>query len=268
MIVGRRHTARTGRLLGASAGEPLRLPGEAPGIVLVHGFTGTTSEIRPLATALSKAGYAVQAPLLPGHGSTPDRLQDATFDDWRGAVARELDEARERHGKVVLVGFSLGSLLAMDLAADGPEGLVGLVVLGNALTLMAPVQAALGLVDRRGWRVPDWYLLKLWSSDMRDPAMRERVSCYDRDPLRAAMEVYRAGRRVEPRLGAITCPVLVAHGEKDRVCPPSNARRCASLLGARDVDVRLYAASAHVLAADLDRDAVARDVLAFVRRVA
>jgi carboxylesterase len=265
VIVGRRHTVRTGRLVGNADGAAMVVPGEAPCVLVIHGFTGTTCEIRPLAAALSDAGYAVHAPLLPGHGSTPDRLQDATWRDWRAAMAEELDAARHRYGKVVLCGFSLGSLLAMDLAADRPEGLAGLVVLGNAITLMPPVQAALSFVHRRGLRLPDWYLLKLWSSDLRDREARATIAAYDRDPLRAALEVYRAGRHVEERLAEIVCPVLIAHGAKDRVCPARNARYVADRVRSRQVTVRVYPRSAHLVAADLDRREVAADVLAFVR---
>ncbi len=267
MIVGRQHTERTGRVVGTDEGGPLRLEGRAPCVVCVHGFTGTTSEVRPLAEAIGRAGYAVHAPLLPGHGDRPDRLQDTTFRDWRSAVAQELEVARRRHGHVVLCGFSLGSLLVMDVARGRPEGLSGIMVLGNALTLARPLSAAFGFVDRRGWSVPDWYLLKLWPPDMRDRGARRRLAAYDRDPLRAALEVYRAGRRVEERLAEITCPVFVAHGAKDRVCPARNAERLRMRVGSRRVTLRIYERSGHLIAADVERDELAADALDFLRDI-
>src|SRR5205085_1019072 len=111
---------------------------------------------------------------------------------------------------------------------------------GNALTLSPPVSAALGLIDRRGWRLPDWYLLKLWSADVRDPVQQKRISGYDRDPLRAALEVYRGGTRARSRLGLVECPTLILHGARDRVCPSSNVALAAAALGSRDVRTRIY----------------------------
>lgn len=268
MIVGRRHTERFGCLVGTDSGAPFLQAGRAPCVVAFHGFTGTTSEIRPLLDRLADRGYAVHAPLLPGHGSTPAHLQQATFAAWVAAMKRELVAAQNHYGRVVLCGFSLGSLVALELAADNPGGLVGLVLLGNAVRLTAPIHAALGFVDRSNWTLPDWYLLKLWSSDVRDPEQKKRIASYDRDPLRAALEVYRAGRRVEPRLSLVTPPTLIVHGGRDRVCPPSNVRLVAERLGTTDVETRIYPESAHLVAADVDRHFVSEHVACFVDRVA
>jgi carboxylesterase len=268
LIVGRAHTERYGKSVGTDDGAAFVKAGRAPCVVAFHGFTGTTSELRPTLDELALRGFAVRAPLLPGHGSHPSELQDVTFDLLVAEMERELHAARDEHGHVVLAGFSLGSLVAMELAARRPAGLCGLVLLGNALALTPPVNAALGFVDRRGWKLPDWYLLKLWSSDVRDPAQRKRVKAYDRDPLRAALEVYRAGVRVRERLGLVECPTLVLHGARDRVCPASNVTLVSEALGTRNVRTRIYAKSGHLIAADHDRLEVADTVASFVDSVA
>lgn len=267
MIVSRRHTERSGRLVGTDEARPIARAGKGPCFVAFHGFTGTTSEIRPLAEAVADRGFAVHAPLLPGHGSKPHELQDTTFDHWVEAMAEEVLRAQREHGRFVLCGFSLGSLVAMEIASRRPEGLVGLVLLGNAISLAPPLRAALGFVHRRGWRLPDWYVLKLWASDIRDPEMKKRIASYDRDPLRAALEVYKGGRRVEEKLRAIDVPALVLHGAKDRVCPPGNVRAVAAALGSKDVTTRVFPRSGHLVAADHDRDEVAAEVLRFVERL-
>lgn len=267
MIVSRSHSERTGRLVGTGDARPIARSGNDPCFVAFHGFTGTTSEIRPLVEAVADRGYAVRAPLLPGHGSKPHELQDATFDDFVVAMGDEVLRAQQEHGRFVLCGFSLGSLVAMEIASRRPEGLVGLVLLGNAIALAPPLDAALGFVHRRGWELPDWYLLKLWSSDVRDPEMRKRIVSYDRDPLRAALEVYEAGRRVTDKLRAIDVPTLVLHGAKDRVCPPGNARAVARALGSKDVTTRVFPKSGHLVAADHERGEVAAEVLRFVERL-
>jgi carboxylesterase len=263
MIVGRSHTERKGRLVGTDDGAVIDRPGKSPRFLAFHGFTGTTSEIRPLVDAIAAKGYAVRAPLLAGHGSTACDLQETTFDRWVDAASSEIDGE-----PFVLCGFSLGSLVALELASRRPAGLRGLVLLGNALCLTTPVSGVLGFVDKRGWQLPDWYLLKLWASDIRDPEMKKRVVAYDRDPLRAALEVYRGGRRVESKLASIVCPTLILHGAKDRVCPSANAKLVASKLGAIDVTTRIFPKSGHLVAADMEREDVAGEVIRFVERIA
>ncbi len=268
MIVGSSHTRQNGKIVGTGDGSPFVRDGRAPCVVAFHGFTGTTAEIRPLLDVLVERGLAVHAPLLTGHGSHPSKLQDVTFDELVEEMATELETARKKHGHVVIAGFSLGSLVAMELAARRPQGLLGLVLLGNALTLTPPVSATLGFVDRRGWKLPDWYLLKLWSADVRDPEQKKKITSYDRDPLRAALEVYRAGVRVRERLGLVECPSLILHGGRDRVCPPSNVERVAEALGTSEVRTRIYARSGHLIAADHDRAEVASTVASFVEALA
>jgi len=242
--------------------------GRAPCVVALHGFGGTAAELRPLLDAIAQAGFALDAALLPGHGTRVEELQEATFAGWLEAARDRARAALRRHGRVVLLGFSLGSLLAMELASERPEGLAGLVVLGSALTLRFPTGAALALCERLGRPAPDVYLLKPRAGDLVDPAAMHTLVTYDRHPLRSALEVYRAGARVRALVGRIACPTLILHGRRDAVCSWRNAAWLAERIGAEDVSVRVFERSAHVLACDGERDAVAGEVTAFVERLA
>jgi esterase/lipase len=62
--------------------------------------------------------------------------------------------------------------------------------------------------------------------------------------------------------------LTVGHGKKDLVCRPRGSKLLAEKVGSKDVTLRFYAKSAHVIAADVEREEVARDVVAFVARVA
>ena len=264
-IVGRARTLATQRMLGSGPRE-IFAAGRSPCVVAFHGFTGTAAELRPVLTAVASAGYAVDAALMPGHGTGAEQLQDRTFDEWVGAARERVREAIAVHGQVVLLGFSLGSLVAMQIASERPEGLVGLVVLGNALTLTAGSRWPLGLWARTGWAMPDIYLVKPRPGDLIDDTHADQLVTYDRHPLRAALEVYRAGPRVQERVVYIDCPTLVLHGRRDGVCPWSNAPWLASHIGTREVDVKVYERSAHVVAWDGEREAVASEVVSFLAR--
>jgi len=267
MIVGRRHDRPFGKLRGSDDGSRIERDGRGPCLLAFHGFTGTTSEIRPVVDAVHARGYAVRAPLMPGHGETPHRLQDATLTHWTDAMQRELDDAIAKHQHVVLCGFSLGSLVAMELAARRPKGLLGLVLLGNALTLAPYVSGPLGFWHRRGWKLGDWYFLKLWSADLHDREQREKIAAYDRDPLRAAMEVYRAGLHCKDRLAHIDVPTLVIHGGRDKVCPVANVESVRKRLGAPEIRTKIFPKSAHMVAADIDRAEVSACVASYVEEM-
>jgi carboxylesterase len=244
--------------------------GAAPAVVAFHGFGGTVAEIRPVLDAVVRAGYAVDAALLPGHGTRVEALQDLTFDDWLEDARARTKAAVALHGRAIVLGFSLGSLLALEIASEGLPGVAGVVVLGNALTLAAHSSVPLAIADRLGVAMPDAYLVKPRSGDLVDASAMGELLSYDRHPLRSSLEVYRAGPRVKGVVGRIACPALVLHGRSDHVCPWRNATWLADRLregACPDVSLRLFERSAHVLACDGERDAVASEVVAFVRRL-
>jgi carboxylesterase len=105
------------------------------------------------------------------------------------------------------------------------------------------------------------------AADLVDQAAQDSVLTYDRHPLRAALEVYRGGARVREVVGRIACPTLILHGRRDLVCSWRNATWLAARIASRDVTVRVFEKSAHVLACDGERDEVAREVAAFLARL-
>jgi carboxylesterase len=256
-------------------GEPeFFATGRPPCVVAFHGFGGSAAELRPMLDRVAEAGYAVDAAVLPGHGGRVEALQDVTFDDWMTAARARVRSAAERYGRVIVVGFSLGSLIAMHLASEREDGaggnadsLAGLAVLGNAVRLRLHSSLPLGLFDRMGWSMPDVFLLKPRAGDLAERSALPRLFAYDRHPMRSALEVYRAGARTRAIAPHITCPTLVLHGRRDLVCRWTNGPWVADAVRARDVSLRIYEKSAHVLACDAERDAVAQEVLAFVKRM-
>ena len=71
------------------------------GVLLLHGFTGSPASLRPWANHLAGHGYAVEVPLLPGHGTrwqdcnlVTEEDRDAVARGWRlaGRVSRKWDE--------------------------------------------------------------------------------------------------------------------------------------------------------------------------------
>jgi carboxylesterase len=267
MIHSRRRTLLTQKLRNAEAPHEFRAEGRAPAVLGFHGFTGTASELRPLVDRIAAEGYAVHVPLMPGHGARADVLQDTTFDAWAAAMRAHAESFAAQHGKIVMLAFSMGTLVAMHIAAEKPPWLAGLVVMGNALELHPYASLPFSIVDRFGFTVPDWYFVKVRHADMSDREAAKKITAYDRHPLRAAFEVYRAGRRVREEVARIACPTLVLHGARDLVCRPRAAKWLASNIGAKDVTLSFFAKSGHVIAADLERDHVAREVLAFIARI-
>jgi len=93
------------------AGVPLGV------VVLLHGLTDSPYSVRHIAELYRAHGWLALAIRLPGHGSVPAGLTEATTDQWRAATRLAVREARRRVGSgkpLHIVGYSNGAALALD----------------------------------------------------------------------------------------------------------------------------------------------------------
>ncbi len=237
--------------------EPVDLPGGPVGVLLCHGFTGTTQSLRPWAEHLGAAGLSVVAPRLPGHGTRWQDMNATGFDDWYAEVERAFDGLRERCPTVFAMGLSMGGTLALRLAELRADQVAGLVV----------VNASLG-TDRRDARLAPLLSRVVPSfpgiaSDIKKPGVTELA--YDRVPLRAFASLQAAWPVVARDLSRISCPVLVYRSRTDHVVPPVSGRTLLAGLAGGTVEEHVLEDSYHVATLDHDAPTIFEGSLAFVR---
>src|SRR5262245_34611033 len=92
--------------------------GRRVGLLLSHGLTGNPTSMVPWGAYLAERGYAVEVPLLPGHGTTWEDANNTTWADWYGVISRTFDKLRAEVDTVVVGGLSMGGALVLRLAAD------------------------------------------------------------------------------------------------------------------------------------------------------
>src|SRR5262245_36804244 len=84
-------------------------PDGASAMLLLHGGGDTPQTLRYLADALSERGFAISAPLLPGHGRTLREFAKVSAEELIGAAIDHYTELRRRHDRVGLIGVSMGA---------------------------------------------------------------------------------------------------------------------------------------------------------------
>jgi carboxylesterase len=97
------------------------------GAYLLHGFTGTPGEMRPLGSALREQGIDAHGILLPGMGAHLERLNSMTADTWLQAADEGWQAHREHYARSILIGYSMGGSLALHLASRRPPDLLILI---------------------------------------------------------------------------------------------------------------------------------------------
>jgi alpha-beta hydrolase superfamily lysophospholipase len=237
-------------------------------VVVAHGYGEHVDRYEHVAQALRARGAEVIGPDHLGHGrSAGDRAvvadMERIVEDLRAVV--ELAGARAPGSPVVLLGHSMGGLLAIRYAQRFGEELAGLVITGPAVGL-GPV-------------ISDWLEGKI-PDDPIDPAVLSRDpsvgAAYAEDPLvyhggwkRPTLDAFRRADEAiaaGPGFGAL--PVLYVHGAADQLVPVDLARPAVQRLGGEDVTERVIDDARHEVFNELDQDETIGLVADFVERVA
>lgn len=184
-----------------------------PGALVLHGLTGSTQSVAGVAGALAAAGFEVEAPMLPGHGTSPEDLARCGWEDWTAAA----EEAVGRLAvPVVVVGLSMGGALAAGVCARHRE-VRGLAVVNPLVD--PPAQSFLDTLE--AFLDAGETFLPGIGSDIADPAATEVA--YDRLPVAALLSMSRGLHELRPCLGDIGCPVLVLTSRHDHVVPTASS---------------------------------------------
>jgi carboxylesterase len=238
--------------------EPWSAPGGPHGALVLHGFTGNPQSLRGLAEALHAAGYAVELPLLPGHGTTVDDLLDTGWADWSAAAESAYRALAATVDKVVVAGLSMGGSLTLWLATRHPE-IAGIVCVNPAVEVGAEmVDGIRQMLDGGVDRIP------AIGGDVADPAAREKA--YDATPLRPLLSLADAAAEMVDDLAKVACPVLLMTSPQDHVVDPHNSDIAAERVSGPVERVTLER-SYHVATLDYDKDLIFERAVEFAGRV-
>lgn len=235
--------------------EPIDLPGGPVGVLLSHGFTGTTQSMRPWAEHLHAAGLTVVAPRLPGHGTTMKEMNTTRWPDWYGAVETAFDDLRSRCTTVFAMGLSMGGTLVLRLAEQRPDQVSGIVLVNAALATERKDVKLLPILSKLIATFPGV------ANDIKKEGMTELA--YPKVPLKAANSLQQLLPLVRRDLGKITCPVLVYRSSIDHVVEPISGRELVK--GCVHAEERVLENSYHVATLDNDAPEIFEGSLEFVR---
>lgn len=208
--------------------------GATAAVLLIHGFSATPWEVRPLAADLAERGFASLAVRLPGHGTTPEDLAGRRWEEWLETVIHGFDLLAAHFPRVYGAGLSTGSLLLLALARQRhPAG---------AILLSPYLRLRHRLAPFVGWLCH----LKLYQH--RQLTGEDALHYYARRPLAGVYQINRLLHEIKPLLGRIDLPVLAIHGEGDRTIDIDSGRRLVDRLGSSlKVYERLGPEASHTL---------------------
>lgn len=224
------------------------LKGGSVGCLLIHGFTGSPLEMRGLGDFLQEKGLTVSIPLLPGHGLTPEALNQVCWQDWVAQVEEALAELRGHCEKVFVAGLSLGALLTLHLAARHTD-IQGIAIYSPAIKLENRFMGLLPLAR---------HLIKQWPKEPEPVDLTElssgRAWHYDSFPTNGANELRKFQHLVRKELGSVRVPAIVFFSTGDKLLHAEAGPLTFAKLGSADKELVTLHNSGHNLMIDNERE--------------
>lgn len=235
----------------------------ATGILLLHGYTGCPTTVRPMGRYLVSRGMRVVAPLLPGHGTTVADLNTRTWREVADAAAEDLYTLQGQCDRVFVGGLSMGGLLSLYLG-ERCTGISGIISMAGAIYAKSPLRFLLPFMRPFISTFPKSSDPKL---SVEDPKCAELMWRYDREALHFAAEVLRLMENVRENFAKVHQPLLIFQGAHDKTVPMKAAHEIADGSSSEDVELVVLPNSGHCLSVDQERQQVFEKSWQWIQRL-
>ncbi len=245
--------------------RPIELIGGKKGVLLLHGFTATPECFKYLAQELNQAGFTVLAPVLAGHGSVPEHLEETEWHDWYKSAEEAYHRLRQHCSSISVLGLSMGGLLTLHLASQHP----GIKALGLLATPLFLDSWLLRFIFPLIWKTPLKYLYryqKKYAVAINDPVEKRRYQTYEKIPVVSVANLLDLQKIVRKELVRIRQPTLIAHALDDDTVPFANLDYIRACIGSDEVETLTLKKSSHIITLDYDREVVAKRVTKFFKK--
>ncbi|KXG44355.1 alpha/beta fold hydrolase [Tepidibacillus infernus] len=238
--------------------EPFYYQGDKRiGLLLIHGFTGSPAEIRLLGDFLQQKGYAVYAPLLAGHGTSPEEMAKTNQEDWWNSVLEAYEFMKsEGYDQIISIGLSMGGILSLKLAMEKP------------LLAVIPMAAPIFVHDKR-MAFARWikYIKAYQVKGKKVDQIEENLASYDRTPIKCVESLHRLIKEVKHDLPRVHCPVFIMQGKRDETVIPESANYIYRHISSSTKEIKWYEQSTHILTIDQEREKVFEDLYLFISQI-
>lgn len=232
------------------------------GCLILHGFTSCADSVNRIPARLAPHNIPYRMPMLRGHGTCPEDLLGVTWHDWYADANAAFSDLRREVDRVVVVGLSMGGLVAAQLAAARRQEVSGLVTIAAALDFHYKH------ADRVRYVAP---FVRMWGDEKRDMGAGwhdqetgRNHGNYRRFPARAFVSLWRYAQVVEQQLPRIHAPILVIHSHADRTIPGTASERIYQHVSSAEKELVWFERSGHEMLRDSEAAQVLDRIEAFM----
>jgi len=235
------------------------LPGNDVGLLLIHGFAGSIADLRVFGEKLNAlGGYTVVGVRLAGHGLTVGDLHRTAAEDWYAAARHGYHALAQRTKHIIVIGESMGALIALRLSRDYPM-ICGVVCVAPALHM--------GNETLRNVVMRIMPPMKQWRKTWVDEARAARGSLKTVTSL-SYREFARVVDEERAQLKSVAIPVLGLFAEGDFVTDPKSIDVLKKALPEERLKIHAIPVNSHHLSESDQVDTLAAEIHEFALQCA
>ncbi|TCT18798.1 carboxylesterase [Melghiribacillus thermohalophilus] len=235
--------------------EPFTFEAGKRAVLLLHGFTGNSADVRMLGRFLQKKGYTSHAPVYRGHDGSPEDIIRYNPDDWWIDVRKGLNVLRERgHEEVAVAGLSMGGVFGLKLAYHEP--LKGVITMCSPIFFDNEKQLTQGFMRF----AREYKQLQRKNEEMISREIDELMenSTYTFQKIKELIE------DVHDHVDHIYTPTFVVQGRKDHMINTDSANYIYEKVEAEHKHIKWYEESGHAITFDDEKDQLHEDIYDFL----
>lgn len=240
------------------APQPFTYYGEKKAVLLLHGFTGSTVDVRKLGVYLNERGFTCHAPLYKGHGVTPNELIKTGPKEWWQDVVRGYQFLKEEgYEAIAVAGVSLGGVFSLKVGAEFPvKGIV---------SMSAPAQEK--NTEDLYKRVINYARgFKKFEGKDEEQIAREMMA-FEQTPMKSLKNLQQLILETRDQIHSITSPIAVLQGRLDDPLYHESAQYIFTHVASSEKQIKWYEHSGHLLTLDKEREQVFEDVYQFLNQL-
>ncbi|MGZ0877292.1 alpha/beta hydrolase [Priestia megaterium] len=235
--------------------KPFTFEGGEKAVLLLHGFTGNSADVRMLGRFLEKKGYTCHAPHYKGHGVAPEELVHTGPKDWWKDVMDGYEFLKSKcHESIAAVGLSLGGVFSLKLGYTVP--IKGIVPMCAPMYIKSEEVMYEGvLAYAREYKKREGK-----SSEQIEQEMEE----FKQTPMNTLKSLQELIAEVRNSVDMIYAPTFVVQGRHDHMINTDSANIIYNSVESPTKDIKWYEESGHTITFDKERDQLHEDVYAFL----
>ncbi len=238
--------------------KPFTFEGGDRAVLLLHGFTGHSADVRMLGRFLEKQGYTCHAPHYKGHGVPPDELVHTGPVDWWKDVMEAYQLLKDKgHQKIAAVGLSLGGVFALKLGYTVP--------LNGIVTMCSPMYIKSEEIMYEGVLA---YTREFKKREGKSPEQIEvEMEEFKKTPMNTLKALQSLIKEVRENVDTVYAPTFVIQSTVDEMINTDSANIIYNEVQSNQKKLKWYENSTHVITLGQEKDMLHEDVLAFLNEL-